>query len=95
MLKVLDKSCKSEKGRRVQVSLWAYAYEIENNPMVSDSKFDEVSKDINTDIQTGNVIFDNFFKKEFSPCTGMWIWKHPDIEGIANIYKRLLTNRPR
>lgn len=78
-----------EKRNRINVALWAYAYEIMNDPIVSDKEYDDISLQINPQISTNNPIMDNFFKKEFSIDTGMWIYNHPDLAGLTRIYSRL------
>lgn len=82
-------SIETERRKRINVSLWAYAYEIMDDPIVSDSKFDEVCRQINPQISTGNQSIDIFFATEFNPHTGVWIYKHPDTEGLRKIYSRL------
>lgn len=78
-----------EKRHRINVALWAYSYEIMDDPIVSDVVFDQVCLLINPKIETGNTEMDSFFRKEFDPSTGMWIYKHPQITGILKIYQRL------
>lgn len=78
-----------EKRHRINVALWAYAYEVMDDPLVSDEKYDEVCREINPSISTGNVIMDEFFRNEFDSSTGMWIYKHPNIEGLRQIYSKL------
>jgi len=55
---------------------------------MSDAEFDEMSYLVDTTIATGNRKLDNFFKKHFEPATGMWVRKHPDKQGLVNIYER-------
>ena len=78
-----------EKKRRINVALWAYAYEVMNDPLVSDSKFDEVCLEIKPEVSTGNDKLDEFFRDEFAPYTGMWIYKHPELKKVATLYTRL------
>lgn len=82
-------SVEVERRRRIQLSLWAYAYEIESNPIVSDSVFDEEAKKVNLSIDTGNLKMDKWFKENFQPYTGSWIMKHPELDKIKNIYERI------
>ena len=83
----------TERKKRIQASLWAYAYEVMDDPLVSDYKFDQTCREINPNIKTGRL--DDFFATEFSPYTGSWIHKHPEWLGIANIYYRLTGKTPR
>jgi len=76
-----------EIRNRIRLSVAAYAYEYDDNSIMSDAEFDELSKKINPFEKTGNKLMDNFFKEHFHPDTGMWIRNHPDINGIKRIYK--------
>ena len=78
---------------RINVALWAYAYEIEDDPMVDDGKFDKVCGEIDVDFPTGHKVMDKWFKDNFDPYTGQWIHKHPDIAGIQSIYNRLKARK--
>lgn len=82
-----------EKRHRINVALWAYAYEIMDDPLVADEVFDRICGAIVPEISTGNEQLDKFFRTEFSPSTGMWIYAHPAIDGIRRIYSNL-TGRP-
>lgn len=77
-----------ERRRRIMVSIYAYAYEFEDDTIVSDDRFDDISLMINPKMTTGNKRMDRFFKKEFEPCTGMWIHKHPELERIKQLYEQ-------
>jgi len=78
-----------ERRIRIQLSVAAYAYEYYDHSIMSDDLFDLRCTQVNTSIKTGNRKMDNFFKKHFSPETGMWIRKHPDKAGLENIYSRI------
>lgn len=73
--------------------MWAYAYEIENDSLVQDSRFDAEALAVDTSIKTGNRKLDNWFKKHFQPDTGMWIHNHPEKHKIAHIYKQIKERR--
>lgn len=75
-----------ERRNRIMVSLWAYAYEVMNESLVSDGKYDSTCRAINPRLRTGNEVMDRFFRDEFDPSTGVWIYKHPQIEVIYNAY---------
>lgn len=81
-----------ERRNRVLVSLWAYAYEFESVSLVSDGDFDEKCLSIDLTRKTGNVKLDSFFEKEFSPHTGQWIHKHPELEKMKQLFERLRKN---
>lgn len=77
-----------ERRNRIRVSIAAYAYENDLRPIMSDAAYDELSKLIRPKLATGNSRLDNFFRRHFSPHTGLWIHKHPDQQALANIYHR-------
>ncbi len=77
-----------ERRRRIRLSLWAYAYEVESVSLVSDLVFDHEARLVDVSISTGNPKLDAFFRTEFEPHTGMWIHKHPDLKGIRRLYLR-------
>lgn len=81
----------TERRHRINASLWAYAYEVMDDPLVSDAQYDRVCGKIDPNIKTGHL--DSFFAKEFDPSTGLWIYKHPEVMGIAAIYQRI-TSKP-
>lgn len=77
-----------ERRRRIQVAVWAYAYELMDEPLVSDERYDQVALLINPAISTGHKL-DSFYRTEFTPYTGQWIHNHPDLAGIKRLYERL------
>lgn len=78
-----------QKRKRINVALWSYAYEVMDDPLVSDSVYDSACKEIDASIPTDNIEMDGFFRGEFNPSTGMWIYKHPNIDGLRQIYSKL------
>ena len=77
-----------EIKNRIKLSIAAYAYEFEDDAIMSDHEFDELSLKINPNKETGNMLLDNFFKKHFQPHTGMWIRLHPEIPKLDELYKK-------
>lgn len=75
-----------EIRNRIKLSVYAYAYEYLNHSVVSDSQFDKLASEINPSVSTGNETLDKFFKNHFIPDTGMWIHKHPQLDGIKYLY---------
>ena len=75
-----------ETRNRIKLSVYAYAYEYLNHSVVSDSQFDKLASEINPSVSTGNETLDKFFKNHFIPDTGMWIHKHPQLDGIKYLY---------
>lgn len=76
-----------EIRNRIRLSVAAYAYEYKDDPVMSDASFDELSRQIDITVKTGNRKLDNFFKKHFEPDTGMWIRKHPERSKLDHIYR--------
>lgn len=85
-----------ERRNRIRLSVWAYAYEFMDDTMVPDAVYDALSLEIDPSVTTGNRRLDRFFATEFSPSTGMWVRKHPDLRGLHRTYERIksLTKEP-
>lgn len=81
-----------ERRRRILVSVAAYAYEIQNEPLISDHAFDHYAEQIDVSIDTGRPDLDAFFRAEFSPMTGMWIRNHPELDKIEVTWRRYYHN---
>jgi len=77
-----------EIRNRIKLSIAAYAYEFEDDAIMSDHEFDELSLKINPEEKTGNDLMDKFFKNHFESHTGMWIRKHPEIKRLHSLYKK-------
>jgi hypothetical protein len=78
-----------ERQRRIMLAVYAYAYELQAAPLVSDAEFDALSLRIRPDMRTGNPALDAWWRTEWSPHTGQWIHAHPDLPGVAAWYERL------
>lgn len=78
-----------ERRNRVRLSVWAYAYELQNDTLASDEAFDKLALLIRPEVSTGNKKLDRFFRTHFDPSTGMWVRKHPDLKGLHRTYVRL------
>lgn len=76
-----------ETKRRIMIAIAAYAYEIKNDPIWSDEKFDRKALRINLKQKTGNKRMDKWFRENFDPSTGMWVHNHPDRKGLLRIYR--------
>lgn len=68
------------------MSVAAYAYEMMDDPIMSDAAYDELSKLIDLSVDTGNEEMDNFFRTEFADYTGSWVRKHPDQARLHDLY---------
>lgn len=76
-----------ERRKRIHLSVYAYAYEFENVSLISDEKYDTLSKLINPQVSTGNETLDEFFRTQFEPDTGMWIRSHPELDKVMLLYE--------
>ena len=81
-------SVERQRWVRIRLSLAAYAYELLNESIMSDPDYDRMCLEVDTSISTGNRKLDNFFKKHFSPATGMWVRDHPEKGKLRAILKR-------
>lgn len=76
----------TERRKRIKLTVWAYAYEIANNPIATDEEFDRLAESIDTTINTGRL--DDWWRQNFQPHTGMWIHKHPELNLVRRIYEQ-------
>lgn len=83
-----------EVRRRIRVAVAAYAYEVENDSVMSDGEFDRLAREIDPDMPTGNPELDRFFMVHFEPDTGQWVHKHPGLDGLRRIYETIFRDRP-
>lgn len=77
-----------ETRKRIKLAVWAYAYEIEDNPIVSDQEFDRMAESINLNIMTGRIDLDMWWMENFQPHTGQWIHEHPELAKVKQTYER-------
>lgn len=77
---------------RICISLWACAYEFYDYSWVSDAKYDEVSKEVERDLEidTDNKKLDFWFRRNFEVHTGQWIHKHPDLKRIKQKHEHFI-----
>jgi hypothetical protein len=80
-----------ETRNRILVAVYAYAYEVLAQPLVSDEEFDQLASKINIGNDTGRPDLDQWFRDNFEPYTGSWIHKHPELDGIIRIYEAITT----
>lgn len=77
-----------ERRRRITLAVATYAYEVLDQPFMSDAVWDVLAAQINRRMPTGHPVMDEFFATEFSAMTGMWIHNHPELDGIIATYER-------
>jgi hypothetical protein len=76
-----------EKVRRdrILLSIYAYAYEIRNTPLVDDATFDKLAMELDTTTETGNVEMDTFFREKYTPYSGIWVLDHPSFDLLERV----------
>ena len=85
MLRVeLDKMM-DQKKLRMRVSILAYAYEELSTSLVSDSEYDLLASQVDTNVPTDRPDLDEWFKDNYDEFTGAWVHNHPEVERIAAI----------
>ena len=77
-----------EIRNRIKLSVAAYAYEFVGDSIMSDHEYDELSRKINPNEETGNNMMDKFFQTQFQPDTGMWVRLHPEVKKLEYLYKK-------
>ena len=77
-----------ETKRRINLAVWAYAYEFDHKSLAPDHTFDFESYCVNLTITTNRPDLDAWFVQNFNPCTGMWIHNHPELDKIKSLYER-------
>lgn len=77
-----------ERKRRINVAVWAYAYEFLNTSLVSDEDFDQECQLVNVSMATGNIRHDAFFRRHFKPDTGLWVHQHPNKARLRELAMR-------
>lgn len=75
----------TERARRIRVAAWAYAYEVESNPIVDDARYDAEAALIRPNMDTGHAVLDKFFREEFAAYTGSWVNRHPELDKLAGV----------
>ena len=77
-----------EIRNRILISVYAYAYELCDDSLVSDYEYDRLAQEIDVNASTNNGRLDKFFKDNYVSYSGNWIKKHPEIEKIIEIYNK-------
>jgi len=98
MKKKHDDRVSEEIRRRILVATWAYAYEILSENLVPDHVYDEEAQKIDLSISTSystrdNSEIDKWFRENFKPNTGSWVWNHPDKKGLHRYYEAIKRNQ--
>ena len=80
-----------ERRTRIKLCVAAYAYEIDQHPILTDAQFDALAMSSNRNIRTGR--FDLWWRQTFQPYTGSWIHSHPDLEGVRRLTDSLAAHQ--
>lgn len=78
-----------ETRRRIRLAVAAWAYEVHDDPVMSDAEFDTLARSVDLSIGTDRPDLDEWFHENFDPSTGIWIHAHPEPEGLERIYRML------
>lgn len=83
------------KNHRILLCYWAYAYEVKSVSLVDDNRYDELSILVESHklTPTGNPKLDTFFKDEFKPHTGMWVWHYPEFNKLEFLYESINSDK--
>lgn len=82
-----------ETRRRVKLTVWAYAYEFQDDPLVSDAEFDGECLLVDLTISTNRPDLDAWWRENFSPHTGQWIHRHPELSVVADLYQNFYKGK--
>lgn len=88
-----------ERRDRIKLSMAAYVYEFHAQSIMSDGDFDSLALKIRPELSTIEEYhtdeqvkrysrLDTFFREEFSPYTGQWIHKHPEIDRLHLLFEK-------
>ena len=78
-----------ETQLRIRVAVYAWAYEVHDDPLVSDAVFDHTARKVDLERSTSRPDIDEWFRNNFNPSTGVWVRSHPEPEGLERIYRML------
>ena len=82
-----------ETRLRIRLAVCAWAYEMHDDPLVSDDEFDAMAQRVDLSATTARPDLDEWFRQHFNPDTGIWVRSHPEPEALERIYRFL--RRPR
>lgn len=82
-----------ETRLRIVLAVAAYAYEMANDPIMSDADFDHLARSVCLDVDTTRPDLDAWFRKSFDPSTGMWVRSHPELDKIRRLFLRVYRGR--
>lgn len=77
-----------ENRRRIRLAMAAYAYEILNDSIMLDHEFDDECRRVDLTIDTAYPHWDDWWRENFDPSTGLWIHQHPDHAGLHRLIEQ-------
>ncbi len=75
-----------EAKRRENVSLWAFADLVMNDPIVPENVFNCVARQVDIHRVTGDILLDVWYRQNFAAEDAVWIYVHPEFEKIRAKY---------
>lgn len=82
----------TERRRRIRLTVAAFTYEYLSESVMSDGEFDRECVAVDLSVDTGRADLDEWWRKEFTPGTGMWIRRHPELGLVAIRAKQWLES---
>lgn len=77
-----------ETKRRILLTVAAYAYENGLTSPLTDAQFDTECLKVDLSIHTYRADLDAWWRINFLPFTGQWIYNHPELDRVQELYKR-------
>lgn len=81
--------CCEVKRRRIRIALFAFAYELIGEALIKDEEYDRLAREVDYTSPTDNPTLDKFYLNEYTPDSGMWVRKHPELDKLECLYKRI------
>lgn len=81
-----------QKAVRAFIALAAYQYEIYGKSIFTDQEYDEIARLVDVKIDTDRPELDEFFRRNYTPISGMWVHNHPELEKLKRITLRQFPN---
>ena len=79
---------------RIRLAVAAWAYEVHDDPILTDAEFDALALSIDVRESTSRPDLDEWFRENFNPSTGMWVHNHPETTALESIYRMIRRSEP-
>ena len=73
---------------RTTVAYMAFLYEIKYDSPMLDCEWDALALRVNVNQSCGDLELDKWYKENYDPCTGSWIYSHPHLKDFERYYVR-------